>query len=91
MRLGITHNRCGRRDTLLVRGINKSQRLPGRAAASLRAARVRLLSGLAVMVVMMTVPPHTTGKVWLSILVALLARVKLKVGQRTVSPLDHSR
>lgn len=43
------------------------------------------------MMVLMTVPPHATGKVWLSILVALLSRVKLKVGQRTVSPLDHSR
>ena len=41
--------------------------------------------------VLMTVPPHATGKVWLSILIALLSRVKLKVGQRTVSPLDHSR
>ena len=40
---------------------------------------------------LMTVPPHAAGKVWLSILVALFARVKLKVGQRTVSPLDHSR
>ena len=41
--------------------------------------------------VLMTVPPHTAGKVWLSILFALLARVKLKVGQCTISPLDHSR